>query len=90
MKWTGQPSNGEANGPRCTDLAVSVAQSHRGPRCYGMSSPLRLGVPGVRERERVREGGSGRLLLLLVVVSSWLSTPTTVSVADQVVGMKMG
>lgn len=29
-----------------TDLAVSVAQSHRGAPCAGMSSPLRLGVPG--------------------------------------------
>lgn len=33
----------------CTDLAVSVAQSHRGPPCAGMSFPLRLGVP---QRER--------------------------------------
>ncbi len=41
-----------------------------------MSSPLRLGVPGLTERE--------------LLVSSWLSTPTTVSKADWVVGLEMG
>lgn len=67
---TGLPSSGGAGAPRSTDLAVSVAQSHGGLPCCGMSSPLRLGVPGLTQRE--------------LLVSSWHSTPTTVSTADRV------
>ncbi len=96
-KSTGLPSTGGAGTPGSTDLAVSVAQSHGGLPCCGMSSPLRLGVPGLTEREREGEGERkrdrerGGKLLLLLLVSSWLSTPTTVSKADRVVGfLKMG
>lgn len=45
-----------------TDLAVSVAQSHRGAPCAGMSSPLRLGVPEREAGGRTHTAPARRLL----------------------------